>query len=342
MQVSGKGKPPLGIIFDCAFGYRADDPLALALLYNFDGKNEARILALSVSTADLKAAASLAAISRFYRMTPDRDPLPIGLFMSAKLRDETPMTAALMAKRDAEGKQLYPHNIRKWQDTADPLPLMRNALASQPDQSIVVIITGPATNAARLLNHPGAKQLIEQKVKLLAIAAGAYPAGQEAQADIAAAKKVFAEWPTLIVAAGAEIGASILFPAASIEKDFAWTTAHPIADAYRAHQPMPYDAPTAAMAAVLFAVKPQENHFKLSDPGTIQVDDDGRTKFMPAVDGKHRYLIVDQANKQQLLSTYIQMASAQPVPPPGRPRPTAAQQPPAAQPTKPPQPDKPE
>lgn len=331
MQSSNKGKPPLGIIFDCAFGHRADDPLALALLFNLDGKNEALILALSLSTADLKAAASLTAISRFYRMT-ERDPFPIGLFRAAKLQDETPMTAALMAKLDGEGKPQYRHGIRTWQDTADPLPLMRNALASQPDQSIAFIITGPATNAARLLSHPGAKTLIEQKVKMLVIATGAYAAGQEGQADfalrsdIAAARKLFAEWPTPIVAAGAEVGAQILFPDASIKKDFAWTPAHPVADAYRAYRMMPYDAPTAALAAVLHAAKPEEHFFTLSEPGKIQVDDDGRTTFIPAANARHCYLIVDQANKEQVLSTYIQMASAQPVPLPGRQRPTTVQQ----------------
>ena len=338
MQFSGKGKPPLAIIFDTAFGHRADDPLALALLYHLDGKNEARLISLSLSNADLKAAAALAAISRFYRMT-DRDPLPVGMFAAAKLKDETAMGAALIAKRNTEGKPLYPHSIERWQDTADPLPLMRNALASQPDQNVIVIVTGPATNAARLLGHPGAKELLAKRARLLVIAAGNFADGQPdvaLQADLAAAQKLFAEWPTPIVAAGNEVGASILFPAASIEKDFAWSNAHPIADAYRAHLPMPYNAPTSALAAVLYAIRPQENYFQLSAPGTIHVLEDGRTKFVSTAEGKHRYLILDQARKDQLLAAYIEMASAQPILPQ---RPT---RPPVVQPAKPPEAKKPD
>lgn len=335
MQFSGKGKAPLAIIFDSAFGHRADDPLALALLYHLDSKNEARLISLSVSTADLKAAASLAAISRFYRMT-ERDPLPIGMFAAAKLKDETPMTAGLMAKRNAEGKPLYPHSIARWQDTADPLPLMRNALASQLSQNVIVVVTGPATNAARLLNHPGAKELLTKRARLLVIAAGNFPDGQPdfaVQADIAAAQKVFAEWPTPIVAVGNEVGASILFPAVSIEKNFAWSKAHPIADAYRACKPMPYDAPTSALAAVLYAIKPQENYFQLSAPGTIQVLSDGRSKFNPSADGKHRHLIIDQAKKEHVLAAYIEMAGAQPISSQRPVRPPVVKQ----QPTKPPE-----
>ena len=47
---------------------------------------------------------------------------------------------------------------------------------------------------------------------------------------------------------------------------------------------MPYDAPTWAMAALLYAVRSQEGYFKLSEPGTISVHDDGRTKFTQSPD----------------------------------------------------------
>ena len=57
MQFPGQGKPPLGIVFDSDFGNRIDDALALALLYGFDGKNEARVVSMSVTKSNLKAAA---------------------------------------------------------------------------------------------------------------------------------------------------------------------------------------------------------------------------------------------------------------------------------------------
>jgi hypothetical protein len=220
------------------------------------------------------------------------------------------MLTVPLSKLNGEGAPLYKHGIEKLNDTAEVRALIRNAISQQPDQSCVVVLTGPATNLARTLLLPGVKDLISRKARFLSVASGAYPI----KTDIAAAKKLFAEWPTPIVATGDEIGSSLLFPASSIENDFAWSPAHPVVDAYRSHKPMPYDASTSAMAALLYAVRLQENYFKLSEPGTISVLDDGRTKFTPSPEGKHRYLILDPEQKDRVIKTYTELASAKPVP----------------------------
>ena len=124
---------------------------------------------------------------------------------------------------------------------------------------------------------------------------------------------MFAEWPTPIVVAGSELGDALPYPGASIEKDFGWSEAHPLAAAYRAYRPMPYDAPAVAMAAALYAVRPQENYFKVSDPGTVSVADDGRISLTPASGGKHRMLIADAAQKDRIQQIYAETASTKPV-----------------------------
>ena len=322
MQFQGQNQS-VGIVFDCGMGNNIDEALALALLYGLEGKNEARVLALSVSKPNLKAAAFCEAIARFYAGASSGAfgavgrTLPIGLADEGKLPEDTSLLIAPLARRGEDGKPLYAHGIEHLNDTAEVRALIRNALAQQSDQSCVVILTGPATNLARVLDLPGTKDIIKSKVKLLAVAGGAYPNGAPSfnfKTDIAAAKKLLAEWPTPIVAAGEEVGAALLYPAASIEKDFAWTPAHPVVDAYRANQPMPYDAPTAAMAAVLQAIRPTANDFKLSEPGVIRVLDDGRTQFTASPEGKHRNLMLDAAQREAVLKTYIELASAKPVP----------------------------
>jgi hypothetical protein len=116
------------------------------------------------------------------------------------------------------------------------------------------------------------------------------------QADVAAAEKVFAEWPTPIVIVGREIGEALPFPGDSIERDFAWSSArHPVVGAYRAYQPMPYDAPSWAMAAMLYAVRPNDGYFKVSGSG------------------KPRSLILDPEQKERIIRAYIEMVSAKPV-----------------------------
>ena len=131
--------------------------------------------------------------------------------------------------------------------------------------------------------------------------------------DIPAAKRLFAEWPTPVAITPAELGDALPFPASAIDRDFAWSDAHPLLAAYRAFRPMPYDAPALAMAAALYAVRPQENYFQLSDPGTVTATADGRIRLAPAPAGKHRTLIADPAQKDRIQQIYAETASTKPV-----------------------------
>jgi hypothetical protein len=180
-----------------------------------------------------------------------------------------------------------------------------------------------------VLGNPEAYSWVPKKARYLCVAAGAYPnGGPEAaiQADISAARKVFGEWPGHIIAAGPDVGEALPFPSASLEKEFAWAPAHPLVDAYKAAKTMPYEASTTALAAALHAVRPQEKYFKLSEPGTISVLDDGRTRFTPSASGKHQYLIPDPAQKEKILAAYVELASTKQVARPQRFRPPAADQ----------------
>lgn len=324
MQFGGMGKPSVGVIFDCDMGNSIDDALALAMLYGLQGKNESRVIGLCTSKPSLKSATLCELITRFYIGVPDisgfSPPQPVGMALKGARPEDTPMLA-VVDKQGPDGKPLYSHGIQRMNDSADPMAVIRHALSGQYDQNAIVVLAGPATNLVHALELPGTKEWVTQKVRYLCVAAGNYPAGAPEfgiQGDIPAAKKLFAEWPGQIVAVGSEVGQALPFPGASIEKDFAWSPAHPVADAYRANRPMPYDAPSTAMAAVLYAVRQKENYFKVSDPGTISVQEDGSTKFTPSANGRHRYLIADPAQKDKIIAAYIELASAKPVPRAGR------------------------
>jgi len=83
--------------------------------------------------------------------------------------------------------------------------------------------------------------------------------------DVASAKAVFERWPTPMVVSGFEIGHELLYPAASIERDFVYAAAHPIAASYRAYAKMPYNRPTWDLTAVLEAVRPDAGYFTRSN-----------------------------------------------------------------------------
>lgn len=342
----GPAKPPVGIIYDSDFGNRIDDALALALLYGFDGKNDCRVVSITISKPNLKAAALAEVIGRFYAgavsgaFNAFGRTLPVGLATAGGRPEDTPLITGVLSATAESGKPKYDHGVHSLNDTADPRAVIRNAFTSQYDQNCIMVLAGPATNLAQTLELPGVKALVERKVRYLVMMGGDFSGSSAAlpetniKTDIAAARKVLAEWPTDVILTGYEVGSALRYPGASIEKDFAWSPAHPVADAYRAAETMPYDAGSWDMTAILYAVKPGENYFKLSDSGTVQIADDGRTSFTKSSQGRHRHLILDPAQSERVIKTYIELASAKPVVRMPRFRPPQQQ-------VKPPEPPKP-
>ena len=311
MQAIGMAKPPVGVIFDADLGNSIDGPLALALLYGLDGKNEARVVSTSVSKHCLASAALAEVIARFYAGSVNADfgsssrSLPVGMSIAGKSPEPTPFLNAVLDRKNAEGKPAYNHGILQLNDTADVHAVIRNAFTSQQDQNCVVVLAGPATNLAGVLGLPGAKALIAQKVRTLVWAPG------RLGLDPAAAQRVLADWPSPIVVVSPELADSIRFPASALDTLFNWTETHPVVDAYRAAAPMPYDAPTGALAAVLYAAKP-EGFFTLSPAGTFSLSGQNTLAFKPGP-GTHHLLQLDPAQKGRVLETYLALASAKPV-----------------------------
>jgi len=299
MQGPGFGRPSLGVGFDSDFGNNIDGVLALALLHGLDGKNELRLISLSVSKSNLKSAALCDAIERFYAgpRSPFSRALPIGYSTEGKWAEETPLLAVA---------DNYEHSVRQLNDTADVAASIRNSFTAQQDQNAVFVLAGPANNLALSLELPGAKDIAARKVRCLVATAAL-------KTDLAAARRLLALWPGQIVLSPDDLGLALPFPGECIEKEFDWAPKHPVADAYRAYRTMPYDAPAPAMAAALFAVRPKENYFKLSDPGTISIGPDGQLKFAPSADGKHHQLIYDPAQKERIILAYRELVSAKPV-----------------------------
>src|SRR5579863_2136454 len=114
----GQSRPPLGIIFDSDLGNRIDSALALAVLYGLDGKNECRVVSITVSKPSLRAAQFAEIIGRFYSGAVSGAfgavgrSLPIGLATEGAYPEDTPMMTALLADKK------YEHGIHDLNDTA--------------------------------------------------------------------------------------------------------------------------------------------------------------------------------------------------------------------------------
>jgi mono/diheme cytochrome c family protein len=332
MQAPRRGQPaPLGVLYDSSLDGGIDQLLALAMLFGLSALQEVRIPSLTTSRFNLQHAAFLDLVARFFAaeragdFVQNRAPLPIGMASVGKQSDAAPATlAAALGKTDAEGKLAYPRGIEQLNDTADPVALMRNALTAQVDQNGAVILAGLPTNLNALMVLPGGKDWAAKKARLLSIAAGRFDGGGNAdpivRSDIAGYRRLLAEWPGRIVMAGAELNDALPFPAAALDAIAAWAPNHPVVDAVRALTPAPKELPSRALAAVLYTVQPEENYFALSEPGTVTILDNGRTRFTPSAGGRHHYLVMRPEQKERVLDTYAKLITTQPPPPPARGR----------------------
>ncbi len=199
-------------------------------------------------------------------------------------------------------------------DRAEPAPVVLRRLLSTAREKVIIVQTGFSTNLSALLDSPGGAALIKDKVEFVAAMAGNFAGGEpeyNVRIDIPAAKAVFERWPTPIVFSGFEIGRELLFPAASIDRDFAYASVHPVAESYRAYAKMPYNRPTWDLTAVLEAVRPDRGYFTRSEPGAVTVESNGATRFA-AGPGDRRYLRLDPAKKAQILEALTLLASQPP------------------------------
>ncbi|MBL8174191.1 MAG: nucleoside hydrolase [Bryobacterales bacterium] len=308
LAASLAGAPPVAVIFDTDMGNDIDDALALAMIHALESRGEAKLIGVTLTKDNPYAAIYVDLVNHFYK----RPGIPVGMVKQGKTPEESAFTRLPADKKTADGRPVYPRRLGLGVDAPDAAPMLRSLLEKQADGSVAIVQVGFSTNLARLLDQPGAAELIRRKVKVLSLMAGQFPDGKpeyNVRVDIAAAKKVFAEWPTPVVCSGWEVGAALLYPAVSIENDFRHEANHPIADGYRAYKAMPYDRPTWDLTSVLYAVRPERGYFSLSEPGKIHVDDEGKTRFESLPEGRHRYLMVDGVQRARVLEALVQLAS---------------------------------
>ena len=293
---------PVPLLFDTDMGNDIDDALALAVIHALESRGEAKLLAVTLSKDNRWSGPFVDLVNHFY----GRPGIPIGISHNGPTPKDSDYT------RLPAQNSIYKRRVKPEDKLPEGAAVIRKVLESQPDKSVVIVQVGFSTNLARLLAEPGGKELAARKVKLLSVMAGQFPVGKpeyNVRIDVPSARKVFGEWPGEIVFSGFEIGLAIQYEAVSIERDFGWVRNHPVVDAYRAYQKMPYDRPTWDLTSVLYAVRPDRGYFGLSDAGTVRVAEDGQTKLEAGAMGKHRYLTVTAEQRARVLEALMMLAS---------------------------------
>lgn len=320
--LSGEKAQPISLIFDTDIGNDIDDALALALIHALESCGECKLLAVTITKDNSQAAPFVNIINTFY----GRGSVPIGVVRHGITPEESVYLRAVVTPED-NGKPRYPRTLRDGREAPEATVLLRKTLAGQPDHSVVIAQVGFSTNLARLLNSKpddvsplDGMELVKRKVRLLSAMAGRFTPAPDGKPyaeynvvmDVPSAKQVFEHWPTPVVFSGFEIGEVIEYPARGIEHDYNYVPHHPVAEAYRAFQKMPYDRPTWDLTAVLYAVRPDQGYFGLSPQGKVAVEKSGVTRFEADVNGSQRYLTLTPEQKKKVLETFLKLCSQRP------------------------------
>ncbi|TLD70414.1 nucleoside hydrolase [Phragmitibacter flavus] len=312
---------PVSIIFDTDMGNDVDDALALGMIHTLEKRGACKLLAVTITKDNPKAAAFTDVINTFY----GKPNLPIGIVRDGMTKEDGKFNIL------ADQPDKYPHDLKSTGPIPDALTVLRQTLAAQPDRSVVIVQVGFFTNLARLLDTPpdehsplNGRDLIQQKVKLLSLMAGSFQtidynnaySEYNVRIDIPSAQKLATQWPTPMLWSGYEIGRAAAYPHQSIERDYNYVPHHPLKDAYYLYNPPPHDRPTWDLTSVLAVVHPDRNYFTRSPKGTVVIDDDGFTRFVrPKKDektGLSQFLIMDPLQAERVREACVQLSSEPP------------------------------
>lgn len=313
---------PVRILFDTDISGDVDDVLALAMLHTLADRGQCELLAVTVSKVNPLTGPFVDATNTFY----GRPSVPIGVTRKAQVRQSKYL--ALINER-LGGELRYPHDLLSNEETPDPVSLMRQVLAGQPDHSVVIVQVGLAVNLARLLESKADEHspldgpaLVRQKVRLLSVMAGAFTSIQgndhylEANVinDIPSMQTLAMQWPDDVPAvwSGFEIGIAAAYPRESIARDFDYLRHHIVKEAYLLHSGPQHDRPTWDLTSVLYAVFEDRGYFDLSPPGRVSVEDDGFTRFTSDEGGRDRYLIMSPAQALRVREALVYLTSQPP------------------------------
>jgi inosine-uridine nucleoside N-ribohydrolase len=296
--------PPLHVIFDTDMGNDVDDALALAMLHAFASRGEVKLLAVTVSKDNPWAAEYVRLVDDYY----GRGAIPVGIVHDGKTKED-----GLYVRQVCELHGRHPNKAA----VRDAVELLRKTLAGESDGAVTMIQVGFSTNLARLLESAPDRyskltgmELVKKKVRLLTVMAGNFAERKpeyNVMTDIPAATKLFAAWPTGIYISGFEVGAAILYPAASIENDF--RKGNPVAEAYRLYAKMPYDRPSWDLTTVLYDLRPDRGYFDVSPPGDVLVAANGSTTFQPSAQGKRHLLRVNPIQVARVRESCVWLAT---------------------------------
>jgi len=310
-----------GVIFDTDIGSDIDDVFALQMVLNYARQDKYDLLGVVITKEYPRIVDYVDGYSRLNGF----EDINIGYVYNSPALEQTRGCGGYVCgtlDTIIDNKPVLPVKRTLNKDIPEGYKMMRKALASRADGSVIIITVGFATNLARLLDSAPDEysdlngiELVKKKVKLLSIMSGTYnndtfnnPEWNVLQ-DLDAARKVYNQWPGEIIASGSEVGVRILYPHQSVLNDYPNGEKHPLCISYKLYEKMPYDRPCWDLTSVLYVIEPEDSFLDISPRGKITVDETGYSRFTPSESGLHHYLILDQAKAPKVVNKLVQVCT---------------------------------
>lgn len=296
-------KHPIPVIFDTDMGNDIDDALALQMLFNYEDDGIIDLKGITICKCNPHSVEFVDGICRFN----GRNDMPLGYAYNGYTPEDNTYLLPTLAALDKDGQPLIKPVQTLESGIDEGYVALRKLLVKEKDSSVILIATGPLTNIARLLKSDpddisklNGIELVKLKVKSLHIMNGDYSIEKpewNALIDVDAAKIVYSSCPVELIASGFEVGCAVKYPHESILNDFGDPNLNPLTVAYMHYIPMPYDRETWDLTSVFDALDSDRGLFLRSEPGRVEVRDDGTTIFTPDPEGLVRYLSVPDPEK---------------------------------------------
>ena len=320
-------REPVKIILDTDMLTDFDDVGALACLHALADAGECEILATVSCTRSNRSVAAVEVINGYY----GRADLPVGCAKEIGVSGGGPNWDP--KKSLAEGGHLkyvklaadYPQWVRHLDsdDAPDANIVYRRALASAPDNSVVICSIGFITNLRRLLETQpddisplDGKSLVARKVRKWVAMACRYPSGAEYNSrwDWESSKIAFENWPTPIVFSDFQYGLDVFAGRAVADME---GPRNPIKDVFKGNIPSREEIakePGRQLlrefgmggrsawdeTAVLAAVRGEEKYFNLHRGEFRMIDDKGNDRWEPDEENGKHIRITEKLNKTEV------------------------------------------
>ena len=325
LDVRDSAADAIPVILDSDIGGDIDDSFAFALIHNFESRGVCKLLGVTTTDVNPADVDYVAAFNANY----GRPEIPVGIGVGRKDGSYLSGTAS---QKDATGALEYP--IPEGFKAREAISLLRELLAAAEDRSVVIVLLGPCSNLAALLDSKGdaasplsGRELVEKKVRLLSVMAGAFAIDETAASyathrewnvvcDVPAAQKLAREWPGEIVFSGYEVGDRIRMNPVNLKRDYSGR-AKILHDSFgywaaeNTNEGFDHRRPTWAQTSVLFVLRPEEGrgYYTLSEPGDVDFDDDGVTRFTANPKGKRQCFLVDETQRVRVGEAFANLCS---------------------------------